>query len=178
VGSGFGPRRGRRRSTGEVEAALQRGGRSEGKVLRHGSLLGSVLMKPRNVRRVAPRVKTRLHRMCGDTMVSPPIEARPMSTTSSKLPDELKARAAALAERTGKTPHAFMVEVLRKGVEQAEAREAFVQAGLRALADAEAGARVYDGDAVHEWLRARLRGERSTRPEPLPSAAARARKRR
>jgi predicted transcriptional regulator len=101
-----------------------------------------------------------------------------MSTTSLKLPDELKARAAAVAERSGKTTHAFMVEVLRRGVEQAEAHEAFVQAGRQALADVEAGGPVYDADAVHEWLRARLRGERGAKPKPLPGTAAKARKRR
>lgn len=41
-------------------------------------------------------------------------------TTTLKLPDELKARIAAAAEQTGKTPHAFMVETLQAQTDLAE----------------------------------------------------------
>jgi hypothetical protein len=36
------------------------------------------------------------------------------ATTTLKLPDDLKARIAVVAEQTGKTPHAFMVEALQR----------------------------------------------------------------
>ena len=45
-----------------------------------------------------------------------------MSTTSLKLPDDLKKRAVSAARRLGQTPHAFMVDAIEKDVSAAEAR--------------------------------------------------------
>ena len=45
-----------------------------------------------------------------------------MSTTSLKLPDDLKERAAAAAKIQGITPHAFMVEAIRMAATAAENR--------------------------------------------------------
>ena len=55
-----------------------------------------------------------------------------MSTTTIRLPDELKARIAIAAERAGKTTHSFILEAI---AEKAELEE------LRADFDAEADAR-------------------------------------
>ncbi len=48
-----------------------------------------------------------------------------MSTTTIRLPDELKARVAKVAEAAGMTPHGFIVEAVAAVAAEAEARHAF-----------------------------------------------------
>jgi predicted transcriptional regulator len=48
-----------------------------------------------------------------------------MSTTTIRLPDELKARLATAAERHGVTTHGFILEALADRAEQEERREDF-----------------------------------------------------
>jgi len=48
-----------------------------------------------------------------------------MSTTTIRLPDELKARVARVAEAAGMTPHGFIVEAVAAVAAEAEARHAF-----------------------------------------------------
>ena len=49
-----------------------------------------------------------------------------MSTTSLKLSEELKQRAARAAEELGISPHAFMVDAIRNAADRVEQRSAFV----------------------------------------------------
>lgn len=92
------------------------------------------------------------------------------STTTLKLPAELKKRIAPLARRTGKTPHAWMVEALERETGLAELREQFIQDGLDSAAEVDAGGPLYASEDVHAWLRARAAGRRAARPKPLPAA--------
>jgi predicted transcriptional regulator len=87
-------------------------------------------------------------------------------TTTLKLPDELKARIAAAAEQTGKTPHAFMVEALQMQTELAERRREFVEEALLAREEVAQYGLVYDADEVFSYLQARLEGKPARRPEP------------
>jgi len=48
-----------------------------------------------------------------------------MTTTTIRVPDDLKARIAAAAEQAGKTVHAFMLEAIAEKIEQAELRSEF-----------------------------------------------------
>jgi len=48
-----------------------------------------------------------------------------MSTTTIRLPDELKARIASAAERAGKTPHSFILEAIAEKTEMEEQRASF-----------------------------------------------------
>ena len=57
-----------------------------------------------------------------------------MTTTSIKLSDELKSRAAAVAQERGVTPHAFMVEAIAAATAVAEQRAAFIAEALAAQA--------------------------------------------
>ena len=54
------------------------------------------------------------------------------TTTTLKLPDELKARIAAAADSAGKSPHAFMVAALEAETRRAELRRDFVNSALKA----------------------------------------------
>lgn len=88
-----------------------------------------------------------------------------MSTTSLKLPDELKQRAIVAARRQGVTPHAFMLNAIAQAATAAEHRARFVaeaEAARKAMIKSGKG---YDSDAVHAYLRSRVLGKKSTRPK-------------
>jgi predicted transcriptional regulator len=86
------------------------------------------------------------------------------TVTTLKLPDELKARIAALAREQDKTPHAFMVEAIAEQAERAERRSGFVAAALAAEREVAEDGAVYDADDVFAWLRARVAGAEPRRP--------------
>jgi len=84
-----------------------------------------------------------------------------MATTTIRLEDDLKARVALLAQREGKTAHAFMVEAIARTVERAERDDAFHD-----LADARWAAmeESVPWEEAKAWLEARSRGEAAPRP--------------
>lgn len=97
------------------------------------------------------------------------------STTTLKLPEELKLRIAQLAESAGKTPHAFMVEALEAETQRSELRRDFVGAALRAEEEVAQYGEVYSMDAVHRYFHDKLNsatGKTAKRPKAVPMAAA------
>lgn len=88
-----------------------------------------------------------------------------MSTTTLKLPDDLKQRIAVAAADAGKTPHAFMVEALAAQTALAERRRAFVDAAAAAEQEVAEYGLVYDADAVFSYLQDTLDGKRAKRPK-------------
>jgi predicted transcriptional regulator len=89
------------------------------------------------------------------------------TSTTLKLPAELKARIAPLAESAGKTPHAWMVEALQAQAELAEMREAFLAEALASAAATDAGGPLYAMEDVHAYIRARAAGKKVSRPRPI-----------
>jgi predicted transcriptional regulator len=89
-----------------------------------------------------------------------------MATTTLKLPDELKARIAPLAEAEGVTPHAWMVGALATQAALTERRAALVRDALAAEAEVVAGGEVFAAEEVHRYLRERLAGKVPSRPRP------------
>lgn len=87
-----------------------------------------------------------------------------MSTTTIRLPDELKARVAEAAKRAGTTSHNFILEAIAEKAEQAEAR-----AGLDAEAQ-ERYARIVESgqtipwDEMRRYLEGRAAGKSVQRP--------------
>lgn len=90
-----------------------------------------------------------------------------MAATSIKLPDELKARIAPLAEADGLSPHAWMLRALAAEAERAEKRAAFLAEGRRRLQASLAGDPVYAAEEVFAYLTQRLEDGVSKRPKPL-----------
>ncbi len=88
-----------------------------------------------------------------------------MPTTSLKLPDDLKNRAAAAAEARGVSVHAFMVEAVRRATTAAELRARLVKDALAARAEMRKTGKGYDFAEVHAYLRARIQGKRVRRPK-------------
>jgi predicted transcriptional regulator len=88
-----------------------------------------------------------------------------MSTTSLKLPDSLKQRAAAAARARGVSPHAFMVDAIEQAATLAEQRDRFLEEAQAARVETLASGEGYDADEVHAYLAARIEGKQLARPK-------------
>jgi len=91
-----------------------------------------------------------------------------MTTTSLKLPDALKQRAAEAAQRQGISPHAFMVQAIEQAAAQAEQRAAFVAEALAAREQVLASGEGYEASDVHAWLQARVADRQAEKPQAKP----------
>jgi predicted transcriptional regulator len=90
-----------------------------------------------------------------------------MSTTTLKLPEELKERIAAAAADAGKSPHAFMLEALAAQTALTERRRVFVAAAHEAAQEVAQYGLVYDADEVFGYLQDKLKGKRGKRPKAV-----------
>jgi len=87
-----------------------------------------------------------------------------MSTTTIRLPDELKTRVARAAERAGTTAHGFILEAIAEKAAQEEAR-----ADFNAVADERYDEIVATGKTIawadmRRYLEARVAGKPARRP--------------
>lgn len=87
-----------------------------------------------------------------------------MSTTSLKLPEDVKQLTVAAAKHQGTTPHAFMVDAIRAAAMAAEKRAGFVLDALEARAEAVKSGKGYAAAEVHAYVRTRAQGKRVSRP--------------
>jgi predicted transcriptional regulator len=89
------------------------------------------------------------------------------ATTTLRLPEKLRERIAELAERSGKSPHTFMLEAIAEKTELEEARQAFEEE-----ADARFAKFVVTGKAI-PWseMRAYLRDRVGGKPAQKPKAS-------
>jgi len=85
----------------------------------------------------------------------------PVSTTSLKLPVEIKLQAANAAKDLGITPHAFMVEAIKQASINAELYRSFLTDSNNALNEVLQDGKVYDSDKVFKHLKARVAGKKS-----------------
>jgi len=90
-----------------------------------------------------------------------------MSTTSLKLPEELKQRAVAAAQRQGVSPHAFMVQAIEQAAASAERRANFVAEAQAARKQMLRTGKGYDADDVHAYLKARIAGKKPAKPKAI-----------
>jgi predicted transcriptional regulator len=88
------------------------------------------------------------------------------ATTTIKLPPKLKARVTALARKTGRSTHSFIVEAVERLASHEEKMQSFVKEALAADADIERTGEVYRAEDVHAWLERLAKGERARRPGP------------
>lgn len=87
-----------------------------------------------------------------------------MPTTSLKLPDELKQRAAKAAEELGISLHAFMIDAIRQAADAVEQRSEFVAQALAARAEMLQNGLGHDADDVRLYLRKRSGEKQAPRP--------------
>jgi predicted transcriptional regulator len=89
------------------------------------------------------------------------------STTTLKLPEELKARIAELAAAEGISPHAFMVDALAQQADRAERRREYLAAGDAALHEYQRTGIAYAMEDVEKYIVALAHGSKTTRPKPV-----------
>lgn len=85
-----------------------------------------------------------------------------MSTTSLKLSDEIKLKAASAAKELGVSAHAFMVEAIRLASVNAEYRKAFINEAKFARKAALETNEAFESKDVFNHLRLRIAGKQVT----------------
>ncbi len=88
-----------------------------------------------------------------------------MSTTSLKMPDDLKARAISAARTKGITPHAFMLDAIRSATSAAEKRGQFIADAMAADAQMRKTGKGYDAKDVHTYVKALADGRKARKPK-------------
>ena len=88
-----------------------------------------------------------------------------MSTTTIRIDDDLKARVATAAERSGTTSHGFILDAISQTVERAELNDDFHQAANERWEKILATGKTIPWDEARAYLADRARGERPARPK-------------
>lgn len=87
-----------------------------------------------------------------------------MSTTTIRLPDELKARVAEAAKRAGTTSHNFILEAVAEKVGQEERRADFDEIAEKRYANLVASGKTIAWPEMRRYLEARIAGKAAVRP--------------
>ena len=87
-----------------------------------------------------------------------------MSTTTIRLPEDLKARVAAAAERAGTTSHSFIVDAIAEKADQEERRWDFNDVAEKRYAHVIASGKTISWSEMRSYLEDRLAGKGVTRP--------------
>ncbi len=87
-----------------------------------------------------------------------------MSTTTVRLPEELKERIARAAQRAGKTSHAFILDAIAGSVEEAELRDDFHSTAEQRYAQIVASGKTISWQEMRSYLEERIAGRKPRRP--------------
>jgi predicted DNA-binding protein len=87
-----------------------------------------------------------------------------MSTTTIRLPEELKARIASAAERAGKTTHSFILEAITEKAELEEQRASFDAEADSRFARIVASGRTIPWTDMRQYLEDRIVGKQVKPP--------------
>ena len=87
-----------------------------------------------------------------------------MSTTTIRLPKDLRARVAAAAERAGTTAHSFIVEAIAEKADQAERQADFQDIAEKRYADLVASGKTIPWEKMRSFLEDRIAGKAVARP--------------
>ncbi|MGA9523182.1 MAG: ribbon-helix-helix protein, CopG family [Myxococcaceae bacterium] len=96
-----------------------------------------------------------------------------MTTTTLRVPPELKERVAQLAERAGKSVHAFMLEAIEERVRMEEARSALMTEAQDRFQDLMNSGQGIDWHEMRAHLKERAAGRKSRAPRARRSASRR-----
>lgn len=89
-----------------------------------------------------------------------------MSTTTIRLPQELKERIARAAQRAGTTAHSFILEAIAEKAEQEERRGELQDEAERRYAEIVASGKTVPWTEMRRYLEHRLAGKKAARPKP------------
>lgn len=87
-----------------------------------------------------------------------------MSTTTIRLPDDLKARITKAAERAGTTSHNFILEALAEKADQEERRAQFDEVANQRYAKIAATGKTIAWTDMRRYLEDRAAGKKATKP--------------
>ena len=87
-----------------------------------------------------------------------------MSTTTIRLPEDLKARVVAAAERAGTTAHSFILEAIAEKADQAERRAVFHDVSEKRYANLVASGKTIPWEKMRSYLEDRMAGQTVARP--------------
>lgn len=87
-----------------------------------------------------------------------------MTTTTIRLPDDLKSRVANAAKRAGTTAHAFILEAIAEKTAQAEQRADFDAVAEKRYAEIVASGKAVPWTEMRKYLEARITGKPAKRP--------------
>lgn len=87
-----------------------------------------------------------------------------MSTTTIRLPDDLKERVALAAERAGTTSHALILDAIAERVEAEERYNAFHEMSEQRYADIAASGETIPWREMRAYLEDRIAGKKPARP--------------
>jgi predicted transcriptional regulator len=93
-----------------------------------------------------------------------------MSTTTIRLPKDLKERLTRAADRAGTTPHDFILEAIAEKTELEERRSEFLDTAEQRYADIVTSGKTVPWSEMRRYLERRLAGSRAPRPKPRPLA--------
>lgn len=89
-----------------------------------------------------------------------------MSTTTIRLPQDLKRRVARAAERAGTTTHSFILEAIAEKTEEEERRGEFRDTADQRYARIVATGKTVRWNEMRRYLERRLTRKKATRPKP------------
>ncbi len=87
-----------------------------------------------------------------------------MSTTTIRLPEDLKARIAAAAKRAGTTSHSFILEAIAEKADQEERRADFNEVAEQRYARIVESGKTIPWNEMRGYLEERLAGRKTKRP--------------
>lgn len=87
-----------------------------------------------------------------------------MSTTTIRLPEDLKARVSLVSDRIGKTAHSFILEAIAEKTEQEERRNCFHDLADERYAKFIATGETIPWSEMRDYLEKRLAGKDAVRP--------------
>jgi predicted transcriptional regulator len=87
-----------------------------------------------------------------------------MSTTTIRLPDELKTRIARAAKRAGTTSHNFILEAIAEKAEMVEQRNDFIATAEARYANIVESGKTIPWKDMQRHLADRMTGKKSSRP--------------
>ena len=87
-----------------------------------------------------------------------------MSTTTIRLPQDLKTRVATAAERAGTTAHGFILEAIAEKADREEHSTEFQNAAEQRYANIVASGRTIPWKKMRAYLEHRIEGRKEARP--------------
>ena len=87
-----------------------------------------------------------------------------MTTTTIRLPPDLKARVAAAAKKSGQSAHSFIVEAIAEKAEAAERHNEFHEIADRRLEAIAAQGKTIPWSEMRSYLEQRVAGKKPRRP--------------